>query len=249
MEIRLRVLLLIAAASLTGCASVRHLFGHHGSSAQPAADVQASAERPGAGEPPPADASQNGDAAAPRVIEPQVKRRKIKVPRIRSQNIEVGGYYGTLNIEDFGAHPVYGVQAAYHITEDIFFQAEAGRSRGGFTSFEKLSNVQLLTEGERWFKYYDLSVGYNLFPGEIFLGRNLAMRSSFYVLAGLGSTEFGGDQKFTVNFGAGYKVLPADWIAVHVAVEDRVFNTDLLGVNKLASNLEAHLGATVFFGF
>jgi hypothetical protein len=30
-------------------------------------------------------------------------------------------------------------------------------------------------------------------------------------------------------------------------VEDRVYNSDLFGVNKLASNLEAHLGATVFF--
>jgi len=26
-----------------------------------------------------------------------------------------------------------------------------------------------------------------------------------------------------------------------------VYNSDLLGVSKLASNLEAHIGATVFF--
>lgn len=267
MEIRIRVLLVIAVASLTGCASVRHLFGHRDSSgADQVANTQAGGAAQGSGGAQDADgappdrsagddessgaaSSQNGDESSPRVIEPQVERREVKVPRIRSQNFEVGGYYGTLNIEDFGAHPVYGVQAAYHITEDIFLQAEAGRSKGGYTSFEKLSNIQLLTDGERWFKYYDLSVGYNLLPGEVFLGRNQAMRSALYLLAGLGGTEFGGDQKFTVNFGAGYKVLPADWIAVHVAVEDRVFNTDLLGVTKLASNLEAHLGATVYFGF
>jgi len=81
----------------------------------------------------------------------------------------------------------------------------------------------------------------------VFLGRNFAMTSAFYILAGVGSTDFGGDKKFTVNFGGGYRVLPADWIAVHVAVEDRVYNSDLLGVSKLASNLEAHIGATVFF--
>ena len=59
---------------------------------------------------------------------------------------------------------------------------------------------------------------------------------------GFGATDFGGDSKFTGNFGAGFSVLPSDWLAVHVAVEDRVFNSDLLGVNKLANNLEAHLG-------
>ena len=241
MEIRNRVLPLILLACLSGCATIQHLF-HRGQPAQAqtasAGGPQGEATDQGLG---------TGDQNAPRVIEPEVERRKVTVPKIRSQNFEVGGYFGTLNIEDFGAHPVYGVQAAYHVNEDFFLQAEAGRSKGGLTSFETLSNIQLLTDSERWFKYYDVSVGYNVLPGEVYLGRNLALISAFYVLGGVGSTEFGGDQKFTVNFGAGYKILPADWIAVHVAVEDRVFNSDLLGVSKLASNLEAHIGATVFF--
>jgi outer membrane beta-barrel protein len=242
MEIRLRILLLTAllglSCSLSGCATLRHLFGTGDSSAVTPApdDAGATTDRSGA-----------ADTTPPRVIEPAVERRDVKVPRIKSQDIELGGYIGTLNIEDFGAHRVFGVQAAYHVTEDFFFQAEVGRSKAGYTSFETLSNIQLLTDNERWFKYYDLSVGYNFLPGEVFLGRNHAMTSSFYILAGVGSTDFGGDSKFTGNFGAGYKVLPTDWLAVHVAVEDRVFNTDLLGVNKLASNLEAHLGLTVFF--
>jgi len=236
MEIRVCILLVTLVLGLSGCSTVRHLFGHKKAQAEATEAQSAQAEQ------------QEAETAPPRVIEPQVERRKIKVPKIRSQNFEIGGYYGTLNIEDFGAHPVYGVQAAYHITEDFFFQAEAGRSRAGRTSFETLNgNVQLLTNSERRFTYYDLSLGYNVLPGEVFIGRNFAMVSSFYVLAGIGSTSFGGDKKFTVNFGGGYKVLPADWIAVHVSVEDRVYNSDLLGVNKLASNLEAHLGATVFF--
>jgi len=237
MESRIRVLLLILIASLSGCASTRHLFGHgHSQNVSQSSDAQSVQSE-----------QQDVNGTPPRVIEPQVERRQIKVPKIRSQNFELGGYLGTLNIEDFGAHEVYGIQAGYHITEDFFFQAEAGRSKAGYTSFEVLSGIQLLTTDERWFKYYDLSLGYNLLPGEIFLGRNTAMISSMYILAGIGGTQFGGDQKFTVNFGAGYKVLPADWVAVHVAVEDRVYNTDLLGVNKLASNLEAHIGLTFFF--
>ncbi|HEY1898957.1 MAG TPA: outer membrane beta-barrel domain-containing protein [Steroidobacteraceae bacterium] len=244
MEIRLRILLLTLllglSGSLSGCATLRHLFGPGAPAATPTsaapADEGASTDR-----------SADEDSTPPRVIEPEVERRNVKVPRIKSQDIELGGYMGTLNIEDFGAHRVFGVQAAYHVTEDFFFQVEAGRSKAGRTSFETLSDISLLTDNERWFKYYDMSVGYNFLPGEVFLGRNHAMTSSFYILAGVGATDFGGDSKFTGNFGAGYKVLPTDWLAVHVAVEDRVFNSDLLGVNKLDSNLEAHLGLTVFF--
>jgi outer membrane beta-barrel protein len=239
MEIRLRILLLTMllglAGSLSGCATLRHLFGHDAPTAP--ADDGASTDRTATAD----------DSTPPRVIEPEVERRTVKVPRIKSQDIELGGYLGTLNIEDFGAHRVFGIQAAYHVTEDFFLQAEYGRSKAGRTSFETLSNISLLTDNERWFKYYDMSVGYNFLPGEVFIGRNHAMTSSFYILAGVGATDFGGDSKFTGNFGAGYKILPMDWIAVHVAVEDRVFNSDLLGVNKLASNLEAHLGLTVFF--
>ena len=238
MEIRLRILLLTLllglSGSLSGCATLRHLFGHDAPAAP--ADEGASTDR-----------TAEDESTPPRVIEPEVERRKVKVPRIKSQDIELGGYLGTLNIEDFGAHREFGVQAGYHITEDFFFQAEAGRSKAGRTSFETLSNISLLTDNERWFKYYDLSVGYNFLPGEVFIGRNHAMTSSFFILAGVGAVDFGGDSKFTGNFGAGYKILPTDWLAVHVTVQDRVFNSDLLGVNKLASNLEAHLGLTFFF--
>ena len=240
MEIRLRILLLTVllglSGSLSGCATLRHLFGHDAPAAAAPADEGASTDR-----------SADEDSTPPRVIQPEVERRNVKVPRIKSEDIELGGYVGTLNIEDFGAHRVFGVQAAYHMTEDFFLQAEAGRSKAGRTSFETLSNIALLTHKERWFKYYDMSVGYNFLPGEVFIGRNHAMTSSFYILAGVGATDFGGDSKFTANFGGGYTVLPTDWLAVHVAVEDRVFNSDLLGENKLASNLEAHLGLSVFW--
>jgi outer membrane beta-barrel protein len=231
MESGIRVLLLTALlAGLSGCASVRSWFHHR---AQPA---------PAAGE------ESQDQSAPPRVIEPEVARRRITVPKIRSSNIELGATYGVLSIEDFGSHPVYGLIAAYHITEDFFFQGEAGRSRGGRTSFETLGgNVQLLTQSERHFTYYDLSLGYNFLPGEAFLGRGIALTSAFYLLGGIGSTDFAGDTKFTVNFGAGYRVVPTDWLAVHITVQDRVFQSSILGTTKLTNNLEARIGTTVFF--
>jgi hypothetical protein len=50
-----------------------------------------------------------------------------------------------------------------------------------------------------------------------------------------------------VNFGGGYRVVPTDWLALHVTVQDHVLQTSLLGVTKLTNNLEARIGATVFF--
>ena len=134
------------------------------------------------------------------------------------------------------------------MTEDFFFEANVGKSKAGETSYETLGgNVQLLTDAERRFTYYSLSLGYNLFPGEVYIGRGLAMNSAFYLLGGIGSTKFAGDQHFTVNFGAGYRVLPTDWLAIHIDVQDLVFQSDLLGKDKLTNNIGAYIGATVFF--
>ena len=240
MENGIRVLLLtVAVATLSGCATVSNWFHHRREVREEQAEAREDAKR--------ADSSQDDDNA-PRVIDPTVERRKIKVPRIRSANIELGVNYGALSIEDFDTNPSYGATLAYHVTEDVFLQAEYGRSKGGRTSFETLGgDIQLLTPAERHFTYYDLSMGYNFLPGEAFIGRGLALTSAFYLIGGIGGTDFAGDQKFTVNFGAGYRVLPSDWLAVHITVQDRVFQSDLLGTTKLTNNIEMRVGTTVFF--
>ena len=236
METGIRILLLSVVLALSGCASIRNWLDRD----EPKEDTSAQADT--------AADTDDSNQAPPRVIEPEVARRKIKVPRIDTENIEVGGVFGALSIEDFGTNPVYGVTAAYHVTEDFFFQAEAGRSTAGKTSFETLGgNVTLLTGNQRQFTYYNLALGYNFLPGEVFLGRNLAMTSGFYLLGGIGSVDFAGDQKFAVSFGAGYRVLPTDWLAIHVRMQDRIFDSDLLGEKKLTNNLEANIGLTVFF--
>jgi outer membrane beta-barrel protein len=244
METGIRVLLLTAVMmTLPGCASVREWFHHRSEVRQARAEARDEAAQQDA-----QDAQQDADATPPRVVDPEVERRKIKVPKIKSSNVELGLQYGFMSIEDFGTQSTYGVSAAYHVTEDFFFLGELGRAYGGRTSFETLGgNIQLLTSAERRFTYYDLSLGYNFLPGEAFLGRGIAMTSAFYFVGGIGSTQFAGDDHFTVNFGGGYRILPSDWLAVHIQVQDRVFRTDLLGVSKLTNNMEATVGATVFF--
>jgi len=107
--------------------------------------------------------------------------------------------------------------------------------------------AEILTDDERDYTYYALSAGWNVLPGEVFVGKNHAYNTAFYLVAGIGSTHFAGDDLFTVSGGFGYRVLPTDWMAVHFDVRDNVYDTDLLGSKKIVNNLEAHLGLSIFF--
>jgi len=135
MESRSRVLFLtrsvavatLACFGLSGCAALK--WPWWGNKAEDS-DQVITAEQ--------AEADEALDAP-PRVIDPEVERREIKRPKIDTENWEVGGYYGFLSVEDFGTNPSYGVKAAYHVTEDFFFEANVGRTKLGLTSFELLN--------------------------------------------------------------------------------------------------------------
>jgi outer membrane beta-barrel protein len=219
MESRLLVLLLAAALALT-CLT--------GCGRQRVIDESASREPP--------------------VIEPEVDRREIEPAKIDTEDFEVGIFAGQLSVEDFGVNTVIGGTFAYHITEGFFVELAAGQTDTGLTSFERLSGAaQLLTDEEREYTYYNLSLGYNIFPGEGFIGRKRALNTALYVIGGVGKTNFAGDDRFTVDVGLGIRMMPLDWLAIHADVRDQIFDIDLLGQEKTAHNLAAQLGVTFFF--
>jgi outer membrane beta-barrel protein len=231
-RLRLLFLIALAATTLPGCALFRR-----GDVSLPPAESEQTAAEPVTGEP----------SDSP-IIDPQVERREIRRTRIDTEDFELGAYVGMLSIEDFESNVVYGARLAYHLTEDFFLEGTVGQSRAGRTSYENLSgSADLLTDSERDYTYYALSLGWNALPGEIFLGENRAYNTSFYLVAGIGNTTFAGDDRFTVSGGFGYRILPADWIAVHFDVRDHVYDIDLLGEKKIVNNLEAHLGLSIFF--
>ncbi len=94
METGIRVLLLTAVLTmLPGCASVRNWFHHRSEFRQAKAEAKEEAAQQEA-----QAAQQDADATPPRVVEPEVERRKIKVPRIKSSNVELGLQDGFISI-------------------------------------------------------------------------------------------------------------------------------------------------------
>jgi outer membrane beta-barrel protein len=191
---------------------------------------------------------ESADSAVPPVIEPELDRRDIETAKIDAEDFEAGVFLGQMSVEDFGVNTVAGATFAYHITEGFFVELAAGRTDTGLTSFERLSGAaQLLTDDEREYTYYNLSLGYSIFPGESFVGRSRALNTSLYVIGGVGKTNFAGDDRFTVNVGLGLRLMPLDWLAIHADVRDHIFDIDLLGQEKTAHNMAATIGVTFFF--
>ncbi|MDF1628881.1 MAG: outer membrane beta-barrel domain-containing protein [Alcanivoracaceae bacterium] len=193
----------------------------------------------------PAVAAEQGDSA---LIDPRIERRQISEAQIDSENIEVGVYGGLLAVDNFNAPPVLGVRAAWHVSEDIFFELAMAEAKTGETSFEKLGGgVQLLTDDERVLRYYNFSVGYTVLPGEAFAGRNRAFTNGLYLVGGAGSTEFAGDSHFTLNVGAGYRLLLTDWLNLRMEMRNHLFEVDVFGGDEVTNNLEWTFGLGGFF--
>jgi outer membrane beta-barrel protein len=184
---------------------------------------------------------------AEQIILPELERREIKQAAIDTEDFEIGIFAGALSIEDFGVNTVIGARMAYHVTEDLFTELTIGGTKASETSFEQLlGNIVLLTDDERYYTYYNISLGYNLFHGESFFGKR-AYNSDLYVIGGVGNTNFANDDNFTWNIGVGYRFIPNDWYAIHFDVRDHIFNSDILGADKQTHNLELHAGITFFF--
>lgn len=180
------------------------------------------------------------------LIEPEIERREFDEADIDGNDFEVLLTAGYLSIEDFGVNGLLALKLNYYINEDFFVQIALGQSEGGETSFETLSGgAPLLTDEERELSYYSINIGYNLLPGEAFLTDKTTYNTAFYVSAGVGNTEFAGDDRYTLNYGAGYRFLLNDFITVNTDFRNNLFDMDIFGENKGTNNLEFTLG----FGF
>jgi len=186
-------------------------------------------------------------AQGEQVIVPQVDRRDVALPRFPSKDFEVGLFSGVYQTENFGSNLVYGVKLGYHITEDFFVQAALAQTKVSDDAFRQILPGGVFASNEETLSYYNLSVGYNVLPGEVFFDTKAAKASALYVIGGVGSTKFNEQTSQTINFGAGMRLILRDWAAVQVDVRDHVFSLDLLGKKQSTHNLEFTAGVSFFF--
>lgn len=193
--------------------------------------------------------SQSASADEPaQVIEPEIERRTVTEDDIDSENFEIGIYYGALSTEDFGVNDLFGLSLAYHINEDFFTEFSYAQSTTSKSSVEVMDEfVNLLTDDERELSFYNVSLGYNILPGEAFFYDRWAFNSALYLIGGIGSTDFAGDERFTISLGVGYRLLINDWMAIHLDAKDHIFDIDVFGEEKTAHNLALHGGVSFFF--
>ncbi len=182
------------------------------------------------------------------LIEPDVRPQKVDEALIDTENFEIGAFAGIINIEDFESSFLWGGKLTYHLSETFFFEANVGFAEGGETSFEKLAgDVQVLSDEDRDYRYYNINIGMNVLPGEAFLTENYAFNTNFYLIGGAGATDFAGDTRFTFNVGAGYQVLLTDSVSIHLGVREHFYRIDVLGEEKTSMNTEVSGGLSVFF--
>ena len=181
------------------------------------------------------------------VVVPQVDRRDIEKPKFPSNDFEVGLFTGSYATQNFGSSWVYGARIGYHITEDFFVEGVYGQTKVSDELFRQILPGGIFLQDTEKLAYYNLSIGYNLLPGEIFLGARRARPSQFYLITGVGSTKFADQRRPTFNVGFGYRVYLADWVALQLDLRDHIFSLDLLGKRESTQNLELTGGLTFYF--
>ncbi len=181
------------------------------------------------------------------VVVPQVDRRDVKPPRFPSKDFEIGLFGGTYATQNFGSSAVYGLRLGYHITEDVFVEGAFGQTKVSDALFRQVYFAGIFPTASEKLSYYNIAAGYNLLPGEVFFGRNVAKASAFYIIGGIGSTKFVDKNEQTFNIGFGTRILFTDWFALQFDVRDHIFSQDLLGKRQNTQNPEVTLGLTVYF--
>lgn len=181
------------------------------------------------------------------IVVPEVTRRDVHLPSFPSNDFDVGVYAGTYATQNFGSSAVEGLRLGYNITEDFFVQTVLAQTNVSDAAFRQVLPGGVFPKQKEQLRYYNFSVGYNILPGEVFVGTKHAKPFTFYVIGGVGSTSLDEQKHATVNVGSGMRLFFNDYFSMQVDARDHLFSTDLLGQRQRTQNLEFTLGLTASF--
>lgn len=181
------------------------------------------------------------------VITSDVEPVPVQEPDIDTEFFELGLYTGLMTIEDFSTEVITGISGTFHATEDFFLQFNAGITEVDPSPAEEIQGDGVVFFTDRDFQYYNLLVGYNIFPGETFFSSNRTYNSAFYLIGGFGNTSFADEDNFTLVLGSGYRVVLSDAFTWYIDYRDHIFSTELQGEKNRTHNIELTTGLTYFF--
>ena len=179
------------------------------------------------------------------LIRPLEEEAKIDEAQIDTEFLEIDLFYGIYAFENFSASGVYGVRVAYHLTEDVFFEASMGMTRIDQETIQRVTGRQLVSDEN--VLYWNAVTGYNLFPGQIFWSKSRTINSSLFLVGGAGQTRTDNDNHFTLILGTGYKFFITDYLDIRIDFRDHIFETDILAEKERVHNLEGTFGLGFFF--
>lgn len=175
------------------------------------------------------------------IVKPDTEQDLIKDADIENTSMSLGIYTGLISYENFNTNYLVGLYFSYPFDEHVFVEAEFGMSGINDTEYRSIG-LALFSEEETDVQFYTVLVGYNLLPGEVYWSRDKTMISIFYVIAGVGSVSFDNNDYVSVQFGAGFKMELDKNKSIRFEARDRLFDTDILGTDKLTNNVGIHLG-------
>lgn len=175
------------------------------------------------------------------IVKADTEQELIKDSDIVNTNMSVGVYAGLINYENFNSSYLFGLYFTYPFDEHVFVEAEFGVSSLNDTEYRRIG-LTLLSEEDVDVQFYTILVGYNMLPGEVYWSREKTMISRFYLIAGVGSVSFDNNSYVSVQYGAGFKVELDKNKSIRFEARDRLYDTDILGTDKLSNNIEFHLG-------
>ena len=179
------------------------------------------------------------------LIIPPSEETKLSEAQIDTESIEIGLLSGVYSIDNFSSSLIYGGRIAYHLTEDVFFESAVGMTKVDQDQFINVTGRPLVDDEN--VIYWNISAGYNLFPGQIFATQNRTIYSTLFIIGGIGQTRFDSENHFTFNIGAGIKVFITDWLDLRLDFRDHIFETDITATSNLSHNLENTIGVSIFF--